>query len=57
MSAHSNGDDYEDLIHRLLNCLGISEASFEEAIAWSLCEAPGHFLGGRQGCHPQNGEC
>jgi hypothetical protein len=38
MSTQSNGDDYEDLIHRLLGCLGISEASFEEAIVWSLCE-------------------
>ncbi|HXM42174.1 MAG TPA: HNH endonuclease signature motif containing protein [Bryobacteraceae bacterium] len=44
MSAQSNGDDYEDLIHRLLNCLGISEASFEEAIAWSLCEHVVTFL-------------
>jgi hypothetical protein len=38
MSTQSNGDDYQDLIHRLLGCLGISEASFEEAIVWSLCE-------------------
>jgi hypothetical protein len=44
MSTQSNGDDYEELIPRLLNCLGISEASFQEAIAWSLCEHVVTFL-------------
>jgi hypothetical protein len=29
---------YDRLIERLLYCLGISEESFKEAIAWSLCE-------------------
>jgi 5-methylcytosine-specific restriction endonuclease McrA len=34
----SEARSYEVLIDTLLCCLGISRASFEEAIAWSLCE-------------------
>lgn len=36
--------NYQPLIDILLSCLGISKASFEEAIAWSLCEHMVTFL-------------
>jgi len=34
----------EALIDTLLSCLGISKASFQEAVAWSLCEHVVTFL-------------
>ena len=36
--------NYDDLINKLLSCLGISKESFEEAVAWSLCEHMITFL-------------
>jgi 5-methylcytosine-specific restriction endonuclease McrA len=36
--------DYEELIDKLLSCLGISKSSFQEAVAWSLCEHMVAFL-------------
>jgi hypothetical protein len=44
MTTPSDGADYERLIKNLLSCLGITEASFQQAIAWSLCEHMVTFL-------------
>jgi hypothetical protein len=44
MSSPSGKTDYERLIKSLLSCLGITETSFQQAIAWSLCEHMVTFL-------------
>src|SRR5712691_10752237 len=31
-------ENYDELIDNLLSCLGVSKSSFQEAVAWSLCE-------------------
>ncbi len=42
--ADSEATSYEPLVDTLLSCLGISKISFQEAIAWSLCEHMVTFL-------------